>query len=330
VSEVAAGVAAPDEAVLERFRRSLDPLSPPGSKIGVAVSGGPDSLALLLLAAAARPGEIEAATVDHALREDSSGEATLVADICQRLGIPHRTLTVRWAEKPETGLQQRARAERYRLLAEWAGERELAILATAHHLDDQAETALMRLLRGAGVRGLAAMRRRGRAPVGPIPLIRPLLGWRRSDLSEICAAAGIAAVADPSNSDAQFERVRVRTALAEADWLDPVAIAASTRHLADADTALGWATALVWRQRVRRNGNILLFQQHGVPREIRRRVIARAIGRLGSEGAASQLRGREVDRLLVELAAGRKASLRGVLCSGGKQWTFQPAPARAA
>lgn len=322
--------AVPDSAAVERFRRSIDPLAGPEEKIGVAVSGGPDSLALLLLAAAARPGGVEAATVDHGLRAESAGEAAMVAELCDRLGVPHRTLTIEWAEKPETALQEQARARRYALLSDWAGERGLKALVTAHHLDDQAETFVMRLMRGAGVRGLSAMRRRGRAPAGRVPLARPLLGWRHSELEQICAAAGCAPVDDPSNADEQFERVRVRAALAGADWLDPAAIAASAGHMADADAAIGWATALVWRRAVRRNGEILLFQPRGIPREIRRRVISRAIARLASEGAAGELRGREIDRLLAELGAGRKATLRGVLCSGGEQWRFQRAPARAA
>lgn len=328
--DAAATVAAPAAEAVERFRASLDPIAAPGRTVGLAVSGGPDSLALLLLAAAARPGGVEAATVDHGLRADSAAEAALVAEYCAKLGVPHQILTVEWAEKPETGLQERARGKRYALLGEWAAKRELAALVTAHHLDDQAETALMRLMRGAGVRGLSAMRRLGRAPVGRVPLARPLLGWRRSELEQICSDAGLAPVQDPSNTDDQFERARVRAALAEADWLDPAAIAASAGHLGEADAALGWATAMVWRSAVRRKDAQLLFRPKGIPRELRRRVVARAVARLASEGAAGPLRGRELDRLLAELAAGRKATLRGVLCIGGEQWRFGRAPARAA
>ncbi len=102
------------------------------------------------------------------------------------LEVPHRTLSAKWAEKPLTAIQERARAERYRLLGEWAEARGLAALATAHHLDDQAETLLMRLARGAGVRGLAAMRPIARVPGSDLPLLRPLLGWRRSELAAIC------------------------------------------------------------------------------------------------------------------------------------------------
>ena len=100
--------------------RDLDALIAPGARIGIAVSGGPDSLALLLLAAAARPGRVEAATVDHALRPESRAEAEMVAAICERLGVPHAILTADWDEKPETAIQERARGERYRLLGDWA------------------------------------------------------------------------------------------------------------------------------------------------------------------------------------------------------------------
>jgi len=128
------------------------------------VSGGPDSLALLLLAAAARPGLVEAATVDHALRPESRVEAEAVAAVCERLGVPHSILTAEWKEKPETAIQDRARKVRYSLLSQWAIDQKLPALVTGHHLDDQAETLLMRLLRGAGVKGLAGMRR-----LAPVP-----------------------------------------------------------------------------------------------------------------------------------------------------------------
>src|SRR3954453_2283282 len=105
----------PGPALIERFSADLDALLAPSERLGVAVSGGPDSLALLLLAAAARPGLIEAATVDHALRPESRAEAEMVAALCKRIGVPHEILTVEWEHKPETALQERARLHRYRL-----------------------------------------------------------------------------------------------------------------------------------------------------------------------------------------------------------------------
>src|SRR3982751_2652505 len=141
--------------IVQRFSADLDALVAPDARIGVAVSGGPDSLALLLLAAAARPGQIEAATVDHGLRQEARAEGEMVAALCERLAVPHQILTARWDETPKAAIQERARGERYRLLGCWAEERGLAALATAHHADDQAETLLMRLVRGSGVKGLA-------------------------------------------------------------------------------------------------------------------------------------------------------------------------------
>ena len=115
-----------ESSLVDRFASDLDALTVRDARIGVAVSGGPDSLALLLLAAAARPGQLEAATVDHALRDESRGEAEMVASICTGLGVPHVILTARWNGHPETAIQERARDERYRLLGYWAEERGLS------------------------------------------------------------------------------------------------------------------------------------------------------------------------------------------------------------
>lgn len=317
-----------DPAQIERFRRELDGLVTPGTRLGVAVSGGPDSLALLLLAAAARPGVVHAATVDHALRPESRSEADMVAELCGRLGVPHSILTVEWKKKPETALQERARAARYRLLGRWAGKMGLTALLTAHHLDDQVETFVMRLARGAGVKGLAGMRPVAKAAGAEAALVRPLLGWRRTDLEQICAAAGVTPVADPGNEDPQFERVRVRSALAGADWLDPQAVALSAGNLAQADVALHWATTQEWNRAVTNGAGVIVYRPTDAPREIRRRIASRAIAALASEGRGADLRGRELDRLLAVLAGGGKATLRGVLCSGGTEWRFAKAPRR--
>ena len=318
----------PAPELIERFQRDLEPLAAADVRIGLAVSGGPDSLALLLLAAAARPGMIEVATVDHALRPESRGEAEFVASLCEQLGVPHEILTVKWKPKPQSALQERARIERYRLLADWARERGLGAIATAHHLDDQVETFVMRLARGAGVRGLAGMRRRAPAPGSNIPLVRPLLGWRRSELEQICADAGITHVDDPSNSDQQFERVRIRQALSQLPQIDLKAVGKSLAHLSQADAALQWATTKEWERTVTANDAEVLYRPDSAPREIRRRIVSRAVASLAKEGQGADLRGRELDQLLAALNAGRKATLRGVLCSGGEEWRFIPAPNR--
>jgi tRNA(Ile)-lysidine synthase len=313
---------------IERFRRDLDALVPADTPIGIAVSGGPDSLALLLLAAETRPLQVEAATVDHVLRPESRAEAETVAKLCERLGVPHTILTVKWAERPATALQERARLMRYRLLGEWARERNLAALLTAHHLDDQAETFLMRLARGSGVKGLAGMRRVARAQSGVIALVRPLLGWRHSELEAVCAAAGVEPVQDPSNDDEEFERVRIRKALAEADWLNVPAIARSAANLAEADGALHWATMQEWQRAVTQNGGEIAYKPTDAPREIRRRIIRNAVLALATEGVREELRGRELDQILAALRTGKRATLRGVLCIGGPEWRFTRAPAR--
>ena len=319
----------PEAQQLDAFRQSFDRVVPADATVGVAVSGGPDSLALLLLAAAARPGRVEAATVDHALRDGSRAEAEMVAEVCERLGVPHAILTVEWKEKPQTAIQEKARIERYRLLAGWARDRSINVVATAHHVDDQAETFLMRLARGAGVKGLGSMRAAITMPGGVGSVVRPLLGWRRAALEQICADAGVTPAADPSNDDEQFERVRVRKALAETDWLDPTAIARSAANVAEADAAIHWATDMEWSRAVRVHPEGIIYTVTDAPAEIRRRIARRAVLRLATENADTDLRGRELNQLLSVLGNGGKGSLRGVLCSGGKQWRFVPAPKRS-
>lgn len=317
----------PDAALVSRFTAALDRIAPPDSKLGIAVSGGPDSLALLLLAAAARPGKVEAATVDHGLRAESAKEAQMVEGLCKKLGVPHSILTAEWKTKPETAVQERARVERYRLLSRWVAKSDLSALVTAHHLEDQAETLLMRLNRGSGARGLAGMRMATPVPGGKARLLRPLLGWRRSELGEIVKAAGLTPVDDPGNSDEQYERVRVRKGMTGADWLDPEGIARSATHLAQADAALHWAVDKEWETQVTRSDKEIIYRPVA-PLEIRRRIARRSIAAFASEGRANPIRGRELDRLVAVLASGRKATIRGVLCSGGDEWRFTKAPKR--
>jgi tRNA(Ile)-lysidine synthase len=150
----------------------------------------------LLLAAAHAPARVAVATVDHGLRAEAAEEAAAVAALCARLGVPHATLRLTMATG--SAIQARARAARYAALAGWARAEGLAALATAHHLDDQAETLAMRLNRGAGARGLAGMRAVATVPGDPaLPLLRPLLGWRRAELAAVVRACGLDAADDP-------------------------------------------------------------------------------------------------------------------------------------
>jgi tRNA(Ile)-lysidine synthase len=319
----------PDAALVDRFRADLDALIGPGARLGLAVSGGPDSLAMLLLAAAAHPGEVEAATVDHGLRPESRAEAEMVATLCETLGVPHATLAIEWDLPPTRAIQEQARSVRYGALAAWLRDRELRALLTAHHLDDQAETMLMRLNRGSGVRGLAGMRRRSPLPGDPEQLLlRPLLGWRRSELKEICAMAGVLPAIDPSNEDGKFERVCIRRGLAGADWLDRQGIARSASHCAEANEALEWAAAIEWCRSARALDGQIVYHPSAAPAEIVRRIVARAVAELGTEGEPGDLKGRELDRLIADLESGKTATLRGVRCSGGRDWHFTRAAKR--
>ena len=316
------------DGTLDRFRSDLDALVPRGERIGIAVSGGPDSLALLLLAAQARPGEVAAATVDHGFRPESRAEAETVARTCEKLGIPHAILTVEWDELPTSAIQERARSARYEALSIWMRESDLSHLLTGHHLDDQAETLVMRLNRGSGVTGLAGMRPSTIVPGAPdLNLVRPLLGWHRSALEAICGEAGATPSDDPSNFDPRHERVRVRQAIADAGWLDAEAVARSASNLAIANEALDWATDREWDARVTLEDASLVYSVVDAPVEIRRRVAARAIAKLATEGP-DRLRGSELDRVMNALITGRAATLRGVLCEGGKSWRFSRAATR--
>ena len=318
---------APSPELVTRFASALDRLFPDG-RLGLAVSGGSDSVALLLLAAAARPGRVEAATVDHGLRPGGAAEAASVARHCSQLQVPHATLSAAWDQPPQTAVQERARIERYRLLAQWVADRRLDGVATGHQMGDQAETFLMRLLRGAGVRGLGAMRPLARVPGGSTRLIRPLLGWTRAELEGVCMAAGVDTAADPGNADEQFERVRVRNFLAAADFLDPAALARSAARLGAADVAIDWATDREWEENARSEQGRVTYRPGSAPWEIRRRIVVRAIDLLATEGRGISPSGREVDQVFDAIALGGVATLRGVRCSGGEVWTFDPAPPR--
>lgn len=269
------------------------------ARLLVAVSGGPDSVALLALLAewAREPGRpvLHAATVDHGLRAASGEEAEGVAALCERLGVPHRIL--RWdGPKPAAGLQERARAARYGLLAEEAERLGGAVLVTAHTQDDQAETLLMRMAHGSGPSGLAAMRERVRK--GAITLVRPLLGVPKARLVATAQAQGLPFVTDPSNGDPRFERVRWRAlmpGLAD-EGLSAERLALLARRIARLDEVAGLrAKALLPELRLpapagaapvlRLRFEALLAE----PEEIALRVVALALEDVGCEGGTPRL-----------------------------------------
>jgi tRNA(Ile)-lysidine synthase len=321
----------PDPALVARFKADLEKLTRGlPRRLGVAVSGGPDSLALLILAAAALP-EVEAATVDHGLRPESASEAEQVADICRRLGVPHATLPVALSAQPAGNLQARARKRRYRALSNWAIQRDIPLLATAHHVNDQAETVLMRLLRGSGVAGLAGTRRSSLAATQPatgrsVRLVRPLLDWPREELASTVAAAGLSAVDDPANADERFDRTRIRALLRDNPWIAPERLAASAAHLLDAEDALEWMAGELFAERRRRQPNgAIELDAKGLPRELQRRLLIEAFACLKAD---DDLPGPKLARLLDGLRAGSGGTLNGVLATSGPLWTLRREPPR--
>jgi len=288
----------------------------------LAVSGGPDSVALMLLAArwALRAEKtIVVATVDHGLREGSRHEAQTVGEWARALGFAYRVLV--WeGEKPRTRVQERAREARYALLAQCAREVGAGVVVAAHHADDQAETVLFRLTRGSGVAGLAGMAARGdiravsaevdagsaqetatkqdsRARLRSIligdrssgvALARPLLGVDKTALEAECARAKHPFFRDPSNQNPAFARVKLR-ALREtlaAQGLDRDALLRLARRAAQAEEALAWSAAQTSEAALlRRDGKETRFDAgalRAAPREILQRVVGVEIARLAA------------------------------------------------
>ncbi|MEP3420616.1 MAG: tRNA lysidine(34) synthetase TilS [Erythrobacter sp.] len=305
--------------------------------MGLAVSGGPDSLALLLLARAVMPGNIAVLSIDHGLRPEANNEVALVEGICLQLGVPFTGVRV---DVGPGNVQAKARDARYAALARWAQEDGVGAIATAHHADDQAETLLMRLARGSGMAGLAGVRSWSSLPNSDIPLIRPLLWARKGELEALVGDAGILAVNDPSNANRAFDRVRVRDHLAQHEWLDAEALASSAGHLAEGWRALEWYAELDWAEMVAPDPDAAvqpaLQYCVNVPRTIQIETVCRIIAELGGRVTRSEA-GRAADRLW----RGNNASLGGVLAVAGVEkvakvgvemrvWRFSPEPPRNA
>lgn len=271
------------------------------------MSGGPDSISLMLLSEAAIPGRFEVATVDHGLRTEAAAECDLVAEACAARGIACAVLKVSLAPG---NVQQQARRARYAALGGWAQERGLVALATAHHADDQAETLLMRLNRGSGLGGLAGIRPAGRVEGCAVPVIRPLLGFRRSELADLVSGAGLVPVDDPSNADDRFDRVRVRRGLASASWLDPAALARSAALLGEAEETLAGIACEIWAASAEQASDRASVASSGW-REVNLRLLERAFAHLGAAAARGELAAL-LDRLEAG-PGGAKANLSGIL-----------------
>ncbi|WP_299988396.1 tRNA lysidine(34) synthetase TilS [uncultured Ruegeria sp.] len=302
--------------------RLPDPLP---NRLGVAVSGGSDSTALMrLLADIAQQEQIElfAATVDHGLRSESASEALTVAALAQHWGIPHETL--KWQGWDRKGnLQDQARRARYRLLAEWAETNALQAIALGHTADDQAETVLMRLGRAAGVSGLSAMS--GMRAEGGITLLRPLLAVTRSRLRDYLTAQSVFWIDDPSNQDQRFNRIKARQALSGLDQIGitPQTLARVAENMGQAREALAQFTQESALRHLKAIDGDLCVDRDGfgtLPEEIRRRLVVASVSWIA--GGEYPPRHKAVDQVLDALSSAQAVTLGGCiyLPDGKNMW----------
>ena len=294
-----------------------------GAPLGLAVSGGGDSVALMYLAAR-RGGPLRVATVDHGLREGSAAEAEAVARAAAALGLPHDVL--RWDWDGSGNLQAAARDARRSLLSDWAGRHGLAGVLMGHTLDDQAETVVLRLARGSGVEGLSGMVE-GR--IGQATFLRPLLGLRRGELRGWLRANGIDWADDPSNEDVRFDRVKARRAIAVLD-LDPARLAATASRMARAREALERRALSVAEGVVRPAlpGDVCLDRTGllAAEEDTLRRILAGALRSVAGAGYRPAETG--MDRLLDAIREGTTRTLMGcVIRAGGDAVLIHREPA---
>lgn len=301
----------------------------PGGVLGLAVSGGPDSMAMLALGIEALDGRVSVATVDHGLRPEAAEEAALVERECARLGVPHATL------RPDVAIagasmQARAREVRYALLARWAKEGGVGAVATAHHADDQAETFLMRAARGSGLAGLAGVR--AQAVIAGVTVVRPLLDWRRAELRAVVRRRELPFVDDPANGDDRYDRTRVRRLLGEHEWIGPANLARSAAFLAEADGDLRAVVDWLWAGRAVVDGSDVRVDATDLPREVRRRLVRRAVATARAAAGLTEpafTEATNVEPLLDGLERGRRVTQAGVLASvRDGRWRLRPAPPR--
>lgn len=289
---------------LDLFNASLSELAPEG-RLGLAVSGGSDSMALLAMARiwSQQTGHsIAAVTIDHGLRAEAADEARMVAEYCSAANIPHATLNADLGT--DGNIMAAAREARYQLMSDWAGTEGIEVIALGHTMDDQAETVLMRLGRGAGIDGLSAM-----TPVRhwlDRIWIRPFLGLRRAGLQDWLRGQAIAWIDDPTNQDTQFDRIKIRQAL---DVLEPLGItvpglAEAARRLRSQRQALDYGCAELIKKaaQVGTFGEIWLDTNHfaDTEPELQRRLLSAAI--VGLSGRPYPPRHRAVSPILKDIA----------------------------
>ena len=305
----------------------------------LAVSGGPDSVALMLLAAhwSQRPApmKIAVATVDHGLREGAREEALRVGEWAGALGFEHHLL-VREGERPKTRIQEIARSARYALLRACArAMAPQAAIVTAHHADDQAETILFRLTRGSGLAGLAGMK--ARSAQDGVTLLRPLLGARKSALEALCVEADHPFFRDPSNENQDFARARLRAlrATLRAQGLETPALLRLGRRAGAASEALEWAAARLGETALlaceNEEAQFSSAALRWAPRELLQRVLAADFRRRAAPPPQLERLERAAEEIAQSLRAGveLRVTLAGVLiCVDHRTVSLTPAPPR--
>ncbi len=293
----------------------------PDGPIGLAVSGGSDSLALLLMAVDwARDCErtVSVATVDHGLRAEAAAEAEGVAQLCSDLGVAHKVL--RWDGQHSGNTQDAARRARQRLIGDWAKALGLAAVATGHTRDDQAETVLLRLKRGSGVDGLAGMA--AQVTKEGVLWARPLLDQRRDALRDLLIKRGVSWVEDPSNLDDRFDRVKMRKALKllGENGVSVDVLADTAGRMQTARNALEAATLEAAKQvaEPREIGSVRLHADHlaTYPQEIQLRLLAHTLRWVSAAGYRPRLAATK--QALVAVLNGQGHSLSGCLISAAK------------
>lgn len=316
------------QPLLERVRSVLiaEQLVSRGDRVLVGVSGGADSAALLHLLAALGPSvtiRLVVVHVDHQLRAGSSGDAEAVAALAQALGVPMERIT-RDVRRETAGrgwsLEDAARRVRYDAFRDAATRHSANRLALAHTADDQAETVLMRLIRGAGLTGLTGIPRS--RSFGALTIIRPLLGIWRSELLAYLAHHGVAFCDDPTNRDPAFLRNRIRTQLLpllEREYNPQMkALCCQLAEQCQVDRAhLQAAAKRCWKRLVKRRGQVFLIRREGLmrqPEAIQRAIIRLAIEQLQGDLTGFEFRHwQEIQRLTNGQPAGSVVTLPGTL-----------------
>lgn len=281
--------------------------------VAVAVSGGGDSMALLLalhhyVQQSNLTVKIVALTVDHKLRADAAIEAKQVAQWCQDLGIEHHILVWQFEQMPHSGIQQKARDARYQLMGAFCVAQNIKKLFVAHNLEDNAETFLMRLKRGAGLRGLGSIAQIMQRDVDgqSVEIVRPFLSLKRADLRRYLQQYEQAWFDDVSNQNEKFERVQIRKFLSQNDVVTSENVAQSARRLARADEALEFYLESFWQTKVEflplGIAHVTANDFATLPEELKLRLLARLIWTIG--GRDNPPRWQKIEGLLQQIRGG--------------------------